>query len=639
MAPNKNDVTVLQNRSFSSALTSAALCQGMDLIALVLDGKTVVVHRFTWQRLAMFVPTDGSDARIECVTWSPDGAILAVALNSGRVSLYGVDAVLRRTKDVSAALANVTLPAAPSALSWSSAVDGSDIDKSMYRERVALGVQASPPTDNRRFTLLAIGDDTGHVSLYGRDLAYSMGRVRVLPTPVSRVQVVENVVVAIGVSEDGVLHASAIPRPKSAEVWRVGSEVVALQTIRSEFKAHMKRVRERWTQCVEQSLGRSIEKPLEEALQNFSVGAWDVLCDVHHSASLHPAAAHCLSDEIGEGGAREALRTFRGGADDVEDALLNVVQAAETLLFRASEYRALADVEPVLLGKVGVVADDCAELVDAATELYAVATGAVTKLYAICVETDAFLTWLISVAQTVGRDEDDGPIPNAVPHTGAARQLVARFFARHSADVDAGCQDEFARIVNAQLAQCEAAISKAIDKLVDAPHAALSKNIANSSKCAIRVGKGIDATQAAVQEIGDGSIEICVPGKDGCISILRFVDGLWRAVWGQLELNGQSLRASAHCPGNQYFVAVQGDEALRLCVCDRKRIDEATWAELGANEVMEMESEPVALEDNSVVHELAVSSAVKDVSLDVYADKACVVLHPQRAVLLSLGKE
>lgn len=640
MESNKQHVTVLQNRSFSSALTSSAICYGMDLIALVLDGKTVVVHRFTWQRLAMFVPTDGSDARIECLTWSPDGAILAVALSSGRVSLYGVDPALRRTKDVSAALADITLPAKPSALSWSPSVEGSEIDITMYRERASLGVHIMPPKEDRRYTLLAIGDVTGHVSLYGRDLAYSIGRAPALSVPVSRLHVADDVVIAIGKSKDGILEASAMRRPKSAEVWRAGSEVVALRSIHNELQSYIKRVHERWSHCTDRVLRRSIEGPLNKALKYAAVGAWDTLCDVHHSATLHPAATLCLSEEIGEGGAREALRTFRGGSDDVEDALLNAVQAAETLLFRASEYRALADMEPLLFAKVGIFSIDCAELVHAATELYTVTTTAVSKFYAIHTETDAFLKWFISVAQIAGRNEDDdGPVPNLMTQTDTDRLYVSNFFARHGSDVNTGRRDEFARIVETELGKQEATIGKVINKLLDAPHAAISNALSTSSKCAIRVADGVDVSKASFEEFEDGSIEACVPGKDGCILALRFSDGVWRATWSQVQSNGKAVIACSYCPENRYLLAMEGNDVLKINICYRNPIEKGTWIDLNSKDVTEIESEPTALQDLGSVHQFTLSSATKGVSMDVYADKISVVVHPQRVVLLSLGKE
>ena len=63
-------------------------CPTMDLLALVTSDSQVAVHRTTWQRLFLI---SGLDSPVCCVTWRPDGQLLAAGHADGSVTMYTVE--------------------------------------------------------------------------------------------------------------------------------------------------------------------------------------------------------------------------------------------------------------------------------------------------------------------------------------------------------------------------------------------------------------------------------------------------------------------------------------------------------------------------------------------------------------------
>jgi len=573
---------LLQNRTFSSSITDAALCPRMDLVALVLDAKTIVVHRFNWQRLAMFVPSDGSCEKIVSIAWSPDGALLAVALDNGRLSLYGVDSSVRHaSKDSSAAIATVSLQSNPTALSWDVLrndveENGTDLWEEAYSERPYPPLPCEASTDNKRkHSVLVVGDADGCVSFYGFDLRFAIGKTRVFESgvQVDRVFIAQTSVVAAG-SKNGVLFSSSIQLERfhslQSEIWRVGAEVVALTDIREQLTRDVKHISQRWEACMKSTILRSIEYPMEDALVNEQgVNVWDALCDAHHSAILHPSVATCLASEIGEGGVREALRIFRGGQDDVEETLLKVCGLVEMLLFRTSEYRGLAAVSSKF-SSVGVNSRCIEDAVRNASALMEEVGDLIAVLYSVCVETEWFLEWLIIEAQRADKEPEEAIKVVGLPT--APQEMVRKFFERHLADKKAGIKDIFSRTLGMFKSKKLDGMLSMLDEMITKPFDAISSTFLDTHAVAVSVSSAVDSRKASILEHPGGLIDICTAQGNGRVAVLRFcsTSAEWKGCWIEVGLKSQTLLSWSHY--KEMFLAVTVDEtgADDAAVCPLK---------------------------------------------------------------------
>ena len=79
----------LKDKMAGATLAAVAWCGTMDLLAMATTERTVAIHRLNWQRIYAPIELDGGDAT--SLDWSPDGAILCAALDSGDVLLLSAE--------------------------------------------------------------------------------------------------------------------------------------------------------------------------------------------------------------------------------------------------------------------------------------------------------------------------------------------------------------------------------------------------------------------------------------------------------------------------------------------------------------------------------------------------------------------
>ncbi len=232
----------------------------------------------------------------------------------------------------------------PTALHWTALEPVSESDsmwEAAYADRAEREPIMSTSNTDRSRTILAVGDADGCITFYGCDLGFSIAKTRVMPMGYS----VQNIhisktlqcCVALGMLDGSVLARSlSIPGLSSSypELWRVGAEVVAVNASRSELQTLIKKDQRKVGHQLDNVLTKSVEKLLFAAMTGFDenpavYGPWEVLRDVHWSAELDGAVKNCLASEIGESGAKEALRAFRCAVDDIDESLLAAVAVAE----------------------------------------------------------------------------------------------------------------------------------------------------------------------------------------------------------------------------------------------------------------------------------------------------------------------
>lgn len=66
-------------------------CPTMDLIAVLSTSSVITIHRFlTWQKLYSITNED-TKIKFTCLSWRPDGKVLAVGSEDGVVQLYNIE--------------------------------------------------------------------------------------------------------------------------------------------------------------------------------------------------------------------------------------------------------------------------------------------------------------------------------------------------------------------------------------------------------------------------------------------------------------------------------------------------------------------------------------------------------------------
>lgn len=599
-ASASKNVSMLQSRAFSSPITHSALCPQMDLLALVLNAKTVVVQRFNWQRLLTIVPSDASDERVTAITWSPDGILLAIGLDSGRLLLHTVDTAAsaglaggrrRTTKDASAPLASKTLAKHPTALHWSTLAPlRGDGDVSVWEEAYADRADPDPAgrhsSAGRARAVLAVGDADGCITLYGCDLGFLIAKTRVMPmgTPVLTIHTSRtlHICIALGTRESHLLARSLSIRALSesyAELWRVGSESVSVASSRSSIQSHVKKISEKWSSNIDAVLNMQIFKPLHASMVSFNeapdnYSPWKVLRDIHQSADLTGAVKHCLAAEIGENGAKEALRTFRCAVDDIEEALQTSVGLAEHLVFRAGEYAGLSSLSSKF-ERVGVARESAEAALAAVSALFAQLMGLMLKFYRVCSEIEAFLAWLVVVAQKADREPDEAAEVAGVSK--AENELVVSFFKRHLADVDSGSADVVTRTLSGEVLPALEKFHTAAEELVISPFNALSRSLCDSEGTAFPFGlEGHFVENASISERvcgtrGECEIEVCVPTDADKVLLARYKpsEAQWRASCLDLDSLDTTVLGWNHVHGGSFLMVSSSKSALKTPKAER----------------------------------------------------------------------
>lgn len=433
---NASSLVLLHDRSFSAAVSNVTVCPNMDLFAAVLDRISIAIFRKNCQRLATISACTKQKESITAYTWSPDGANIALASSSGALSIYSVDqcsSAVSKTKRGSRdsdAVASVTLPTPASTLLWADTQAQSmpERDRSdsahEYQDRAAEFESDSLEEANIPCKgLLIAGDENGAITIYTHNLQLRVAHVQALceKVPVRGIHMssIHPHALAIGYEkcdtpEQNSTASRCVMRIVNLEsvfahlpeIDRINREVKAANNVIQTLSTTMKRIRKEWVQGAMAILSASIQKPIEKLMRDFAEDeyhqdAWSSLYDVYCGAKMKNGMLQHLGTDLSESGAKEALRSFRAHADDVEEAVMATLPIAEQMTFRASEYRGLARVKG-RFERVGVRLKEGNELFEAAQKLCGAVEQLMDESERMCSEAEAFLGWVVIAAAKAG---------------------------------------------------------------------------------------------------------------------------------------------------------------------------------------------------------------------------------------------
>lgn len=454
--------SVLQDRSLAADVTHVALCPRMDILALVLDGKTISLHRLNWQRLASFSVSSDTSAVVTTITWSPDGASIAAGMDNGDLSLFSVDRAAstaamktkRAAKEATAAVALKKLPYAPESMHWieSDFAPSNQHDPtalSSYEDRAAMqpagsSLSTRPATDG----LLAIGDADGVVSLMAFDLKFVVAKVRVLPSgcPVSRIFVTKGLECCLAVGaptqkteskQSTQVYVRTVELSSIKSFWpelcRAGIEMVAVNSFRSQLGELSQVLKEHWSDGAMDVINGTIRDALMKLMGDFAennsdCGPWEALQEVFCGGRMSGAVLQFLAADLTENGAKDSLRVLRAKVDLVGEALMTALPLAENMVFRASEYRGLARLRS-RFAKVGISFATADRMFAVAEAILMELSNLARRMEQTYTEAEAFLEWLVKAAARAGGETIQGQGSSmAQTIDGRGARLVSEFF-------------------------------------------------------------------------------------------------------------------------------------------------------------------------------------------------------------------
>lgn len=528
----------MQDRSFSATVSHVSLCPNMDLLALALDGNSIAIFRLSWNRLATISVTTAADDTITSLVWSPSGAHLAVGTSTGLLCVHSVDRAAsappsrtRRAARDSEPVATLRHPVAASAILWTHVPHR----RVVYADRSAQLVDTRPPAVVED-GLLFIGGVDGTITILTTNLAFNVARVQLLPPNYAvghiRMSSDRRDCVAIGYKQsqqnntnannDNILaNSSQSPSTPShhgncmirimrtdfllkywSEIERVSLEAAALQSQIPSIQGSIKQVEETWSKGVRDVLFTGIAASMNEAMREFAQAGsiWDELYDIFCGSRVHGAALHCLVQLIGEGGAKEYLRSFRAHDDDAETAITALLPLVQNLLSRASEYSGiicLAD----QFADIGVREEDVGELFLAAEGLFIRVCGLSRELEATSNETEAFLTWLVIAAvKASGEATTQSRLSSNIPALGGKElELVGKFFEKATA-ISAGGTDSVATsaitaILQDKIQPWIKRVTDASETIIRKPFETISKALPAATGISLRMDNGYTAAE------------------------------------------------------------------------------------------------------------------------------------------------
>ncbi|CAN8076449.1 unnamed protein product [Agarophyton chilense] len=498
---------VLYERSFSAAVSDVKICPNARLFAVVLDRVSIAIFRINCHRLATISVCTKEQETITSYNWSPDGANIVVASSSANLSIYSIDRCslsasrTRRSLRDSDIVATVTLPASASCLAWSS-ISGAP-PEIQRRFDYAAGYQdrASVFYDNSLTLshvapggLLLVGDEEGCLTLYTHDLQLKIARVQILPKDVAvhRVLMSPNHSYALSLAyqsscnEEGDSGASRCfirvlnLQPVSEywpEIYRVNMESVSTNVIKQSFSDAIARLQKEWKEGAMNVLTARIQKSIEKRMKDFAEdvkkrNAWGALHDTYCGAFMKSALLQFLGTDLSESGAKEALRSFRAHADDVEETIVKTLPIAEKMMFRASEYRGLARMK-WRFAPVGVLLDEANEMFEASEAFYLALQELMYESQKMSREAEAFLAWLVIAAAKAGgasveRRDQAVTLDNMSTKD---RQLVSDFLERMSGDIGNKPKlgDSVSDLLNSRLARAYQKFEEVVQSVFQTP--------------------------------------------------------------------------------------------------------------------------------------------------------------------------
>lgn len=452
---------LLQDRKLSASISHVSICSSMDLLALVLDKTSVAIFRTSWQRLTTIPVCTNDNQSVTALAWSPDGASIAVATSAADLAIYSVDRssfastgkTKRAARDAAGPVASVSLKAKAECIEWAgiSAADGTVFREGGYEDRAAL-LEREGNDDYARSGagLLFVGDCEGTLLVMMHHLLFTVVRKQVMLSGCAlqglRVSSDLRHCLVIGQCLDGCNG----DEPMSAEeVWvlrcvdlqhmveflpeieRVGLEVVALHSFGKELAKVSEVIEKEWVMGAAHILRTNVLQPLEKALGDFaeqgSKSPWEALHDVFCGARVRGAMLQFLAAELGENGAKEALRAFRNHVSLLLGSLHSFLPLLERAIFRLSEFRALSRLT-ARFKPTGVLFDLADDLFQLAENLFLIFGELSWETEKLTNETEAFLAWLVLAAARASEDSLQGRGSSSGNVGGEDARLVSQFF-------------------------------------------------------------------------------------------------------------------------------------------------------------------------------------------------------------------
>lgn len=339
---------VVQDRAISSSVTGVAICPSMDLVALVLNHKSIIIQRLGWQRLCTLAPLHESEPRISAIVWRPDGKVVAAGGEDGTVAFYQIGnepakgAVNRKAKNdtMGILVRRIATKAKIISLWW-----GSWVDDKEPRSLVSKKDEGS---------ILLVGGCSGCVTLISSEGYFSIGRLAILrPTDrvcnaLARKDMYQ--CAAIGYSEEeedivsvGIANLSQLAG-KKAQVQRLGAEIAATADLLEALDTSFGKLKKYWVQgsnvCLSQKILGPLKRLMEahgETLYDFG---WEYLWNAFSGAVPDDALMQFLGKELAGTSAKALQREYRNASASTRAEILNeIIPSLELLVNRLSEYR------------------------------------------------------------------------------------------------------------------------------------------------------------------------------------------------------------------------------------------------------------------------------------------------------------
>lgn len=521
----------VQDRSFSANVSHASLCPNMDLLAVVLDGNSIAIFRLSWSRLATISVTTGADETITSLVWSPSGAHVAVGTSTGLLCIHSVDRAAsappsrtRRAARDSEPVATLRLSVSALSILWMKVPNR----RVVYTDRSSQLIDSRPPAVAED-GLLFVGGIDGTVTVLATNLAFTIACIKILPDnfSVCRLHMTSDQrhCVAIGYVHSHVDRtntknnsntenstSSSIPSETGrymiramrtdfllknwSEIERVSLEAAALQSQLPAIKRSVRQVEEAWSEGVREVLATGIAALMDKAMREFTQNGniWDELYDIFCGSKVHGAALHCLVHLMGEGGAKEYLRSFRAHDDDAEAAIATLMPLVQNLLSRASEYSGLICLADQF-SEVGVQTNDTEEMFFAAEGLFVEICDLSRELEAASNETESFLAWLVIATVKASGETTQSRLSSNPPILGGKElEFAGNFFEKMTAITTTGEEpvstNAIAVMLRDKIQPAIKRIDAASEAIIQKPFEAISKALPLAGGISLNVYDG-----------------------------------------------------------------------------------------------------------------------------------------------------
>lgn len=686
---------VIQDRILSVGVRHVALCPKMDLVALALDGATVVLQRLSWQRLATIPPPSppgaaserGATAEITALAWAPNASALAIGAEDGLVRLVMIDAAVGAPQKVQpihgAALSSpeVRLSHPVTALTWAEVPNN---QPAAYDDR------DQGQTDSGG--IIAVGDSEGTVTLYSFHLSVTVASVQALSKGFSVLYIFFSPKVPLccvaGSSSSSLKSDSAVAiddKSKNdlklaclnfesmwhvkAELFRTGAEIVALRDLLEQLRKLIEDCTKLWFIDAMGSVEETIAKPLRKLAYDFAEetdsGPWSLLYNAFCGGGISGALEQFLARSLGESGAKELLRSFSATSGQMLRALYHVLPIAERMVFRLSEFRGLTRV-----GKgfrdLGITTEDISRAFLAAERLLEHLSMFALEIEAADKEMKAFLRWTISAAVQIVGARPDVRDPSALQLSKDELVLATSFFQGVVVSRDGPRLESPVTSMFDEIKIVFNELSGATQAIVDVPNMYLSQELCRNHET--ELGKSItlhDVTASSEIILCEDStqnncIKWSLTNSPRHISTVQrifdviatksVVGSVENWLWSHQEVCSLGSSIQAVCGQDEVLALLTRDEAVndkakfKLMLTEFPRVPTRYHVERYADALPERISKVVSSENTHRPEPASHVTLCTDSSnarclldIDVKRSLACALIGSRRVILIDLG--